>query len=74
MCVCVCVCVCVVYIYSVNFKCQVLEEKGIKKINLTIVFFLVFDLFLNRKDEDSRDNVFFPVPSPYPGSRVTWGL
>ena len=61
--------------YSVNFKCQVLEEKGIKKINLTVVFFLVLDLFLNRKEEDSRESVFFfPVPFPDPGSRVTWGL
>lgn len=60
--------------YGVNFKCQVLEEKGIKKRNLTVVFFLVLDLFLNRKEEDSRESVFFPVPFPDPGSRVTWGL
>jgi len=50
--------------YSVNFKCQVLEEKGIKKRNLTVVFFLVLDLFLNRKEEDSRESVFFSCPLP----------
>ena len=59
--------------YSVNFKCQVLEEKGIKKINLTVVFFLVLDLFLNRKEEDSRESVFFSCPLPRPRQQSHMG-
>lgn len=37
------------------------------------MFFLVLDLFLNRKEEDSRDSVF-SHPLPHPGSRATWGF